>query len=88
MSSGSFSLRKGGNKVCGGAADELHEVAIGCVATTETDIEIEVFMVLRRIEAQLSSHIADALPVWPHVVMVQVQHRDLLRHIYKARNAC
>lgn len=67
MFSGSFSLRKGGNKVCGGTADELHEVAIGCVATTETDIEIEVFVILRRIEAQLSSHKADALLV--HIVI-------------------
>ena len=48
---GSFSLRKGGNEVCGGAANELHKIAISCMATTETDIEIEVLVVLRRVKA-------------------------------------
>ena len=62
-----FTLRKGGDKVCGGAADELHKVAIGCMAAAETDIKIEVFVVLRRIQTQLCSHIADALPV--HIVI-------------------
>ena len=63
----SFSLRKGGYKVCRRGADKLNEIAISCMAATEPDIEIEVLMVLRRIEPQLGSHIVDALLV--HIVV-------------------